>query len=240
MPELPPPLPPGERTVGQLVAETIRAYGDNFWRALPLGVPLALSWQVILGHQINAQILVLWLFAPLFSAAFVAATVLVHRVDPDRRELLRAWGLGVAVWLPAPVLLRGFVLPALAWLAFYGLAIPASLVERLGVRAALGRARRLAAADYVHALGSLCTLVIVVFLSAGALFALLHGQAEAARRVSSFLSLLVLSPLLYLGPALLYLDQAARVGSRGRGRDADLHPPVDTDAAGRTDAQVEP
>ena len=31
---LPAPLPPAERTVGQLVAETIRAYGDNFWRAL--------------------------------------------------------------------------------------------------------------------------------------------------------------------------------------------------------------
>ena len=30
--ELPPPLPPAERTVGQVVAETIRAYGDSFWR----------------------------------------------------------------------------------------------------------------------------------------------------------------------------------------------------------------
>ena len=41
VPELPPPLPPAERTVGQLVAETIRAYGANFWRVLPLGVPIA-------------------------------------------------------------------------------------------------------------------------------------------------------------------------------------------------------
>ena len=44
MPELPPPLPPGERTVMQLVAETIRLYGDNFWRALPLGLPLAVAY----------------------------------------------------------------------------------------------------------------------------------------------------------------------------------------------------
>ena len=39
MPELPPPLPPAERTVGQLIAETIRLYGQHFWRALPLGPP---------------------------------------------------------------------------------------------------------------------------------------------------------------------------------------------------------
>jgi phosphate/sulfate permease len=222
------------------VAETIRAYGDNFWRALPLGLPFAVTWQLIVGLEINAQILVLWLAAPFFSAAFAAACVLVLRLRRERRELLRAWAIGILVWLPAPVLLRAFLLPALAWLAFFGLAVPASLVEGLGVRAALRRARRLATADYVHTLGSICTLVLVVFVSAGALFALLHGQAETAARVSSFLALVVLSPLLYLGAALLYLDEAARVGSRTRRRDADLHPPVDADAAGRPDAQVEP
>ena len=50
-------------------------------------------------------------------------------------------------------------------------------------------------------------------------------------------------PLLYLGGALLYADQAARVGSRRphrrRRRNADLHPPVDADPAGRPDPQVE-
>ena len=38
--ELPPPLPPERRTVGQLVAESIRLYGLSFWKALALGVPL--------------------------------------------------------------------------------------------------------------------------------------------------------------------------------------------------------
>ncbi len=42
MPDLPPPLPPHERTIGQLIAETIRLYGHRFWPALPLGLPLAL------------------------------------------------------------------------------------------------------------------------------------------------------------------------------------------------------
>jgi hypothetical protein len=50
-------------------------------------------------------------------------------------------------------------------------------------------------------------------LAAGTMAALLHGQAEAARRVAAFLSLLVLGPMLFIGPALLYFDQTARVGT---------------------------
>jgi hypothetical protein len=148
------------------------------------------------------------------------------------------------VWIPAPILLRAFVLPSLAWLAFWGLAVPVLVCEGGGARAALGRGRRLATADYVHALGSLCALLLVVELSAGVMSALLHSQAEATRRVAAFLALLVLSPLLYLGASLLYLDQAARVGStrsdRRERRDADLHPPLDADSTGRPDTQVEP
>ncbi len=231
MPELPPPLPPEQRTVGQVVAESIRAYGARFWLCLPLGLPLAVAEQAIIGRGIDFQIVVLCLFAPLFTVAFVAASLLVLRARPPRRRLLYAGAVGVLVWLLAPVL------PALAWLALFGLAVPVALVEPLGLRATLRRARQLAAADYVHALGSLCTLVIVVSLSAGVLTALLHGQAETARRVAAFLALLVLSPLLYLGSALLYVDQAARLVSR---RDADLHPALDPDPTGRPDAQVEP
>ena len=50
---LPPPLPPAERTVGQLVGEAIRLYGANFWKALALGVPVvvvnALAWSRLVG-----------------------------------------------------------------------------------------------------------------------------------------------------------------------------------------------
>ena len=51
MPNLPVALPPAERTVGQVVAETIRFYGANFWRALPLGLPLAIMREIVLGHR---------------------------------------------------------------------------------------------------------------------------------------------------------------------------------------------
>ncbi|MEI8105620.1 MAG: hypothetical protein WCH31_07240 [Actinomycetes bacterium] len=225
MADLPPPLPPAERTVGQLVAESIRAYGANFWGALPLGLPLAVSTELISGHSINTQVVVLWLLAPFFSAAYVRACVIVGIGNPPRGQLVFAWAIGTAVWLPAPVLLRLFVLPSVAWLALFGLAVPAAVAGTTGVRRVIKRARELARADYVHALGSLCTLVIVVALSGGVLAALLHGQGQTAQRVSVFLSLIVLSPLLYLGAALLYVDQSARVGlPRGRRRGA--NPPV--------------
>ena len=38
---LPPPLPPEERSVGQLVAETIRFYQHHFFQTLALGLSVA-------------------------------------------------------------------------------------------------------------------------------------------------------------------------------------------------------
>jgi len=240
VPELPPPLPPVERTVGQLIAETIRLYGNGFWRALPLGLPLALADQVSVRHSTEVQILVYWAALPLFAAAYLWACRLVLRTPPNAV----AAGVAALVWLPFPVLRAVFILPGLAWLAFIGLAVPAAMVERLGFRDALVRGRRLGVADYAHALGSLAALVVVVGIAASVLSALLHSQGDNGQRVAVVLSDLVLSPLLFLGGALLYVDQAARVGSqrstRRRSRDADLHPPVDADAAGRSDPQVEP
>jgi hypothetical protein len=238
--ELPPPLPPGERTVGQLVAETIRAYGDNFLRALPLGLPLALVAVATAGESFSMEVAALCLGAPFFSVAYAYAVWLVSAARPTPLAFL----LGVLVWFPAPVLLTAFVLPSLAWLALFGLAVPVTMIEGLGFRASLARARRLALADFVHGLGSLCALVLVFVLTTATLAVLLHDQADNTVRVALFLAVLFLSPMLYLGGALLYHDQAARVGSgrpRRRSRpDADLHPPVDADAARGADPQIEP
>ncbi len=70
---------------------------------------------------------------------------------------------------------------------------------------------RLARADYIHALGSLATLVIVFVLTRLVLVVLLHGQADTTARIAAFLADLVISPLILVGAALLYFDQAARV-----------------------------
>jgi hypothetical protein len=130
-----------------------------------------------------------------------------------------------------------FALAGVAWFALIGLAVPAAMVEKLRFRDALVRGRQLGMADYVHALGSLAALVIVVGLAESTLTALLHSQGENGHRVALGLSDLVLSPMLFLGGALLYVDQAARVVGSAR---AALHPPVDADAARRHDPQVEP
>src|SRR5664279_4828972 len=130
---LPAALPPAERTVGQLVAESIRFYGDHFRRSLLLGI---------------------------------APAVLV---------------------------------------------VPVLVLDDIGPRAALARAWRLARADYVHALGSLATLAIVVLLTQGMLAFLLRGSGGAALSTAFFLANVVISPLLFIGSALLYVDQAARV-----------------------------
>ena len=239
MPDLPAPLPPGERTVGQLVAESIRAYGGNFWRVLPLGVPLAIVDQLSVRQPLGSQMLVYWAATPLFVAAYIRACSIVHGTRPTRVAI----AVAVLIYLPFPALRAVFILPGLAWFALIGLAVPAAMLDQLGFRDALVRGRQLGVADYVHALGSLAALVIVVGISADTLSALLHTQSDNSQRVAVFVSDLVLSPLLYLGGALLYVDQAARVGSgrphRRSRRDADLHSPLDADAAGRPDHQVE-
>jgi hypothetical protein len=154
----------------------------------------------------------------------------------DAQPTWIAAAVAVLVWLPFPALRSLFVLPAIAWLAFMGLSVPAAMRERLGFRDALVRGRQLGAADYVHALGSLAALVVVVGVADLFLTALLHTQSGATERLALGLSDVVLSPLLFVGGAMLYVDQAARV----RSPHADLHPPVDADRAGRTNPQVEP
>jgi hypothetical protein len=238
--ELPAPLPPSERTVGQLVAESIRTYGSRFWRILPLGIPLAVVDQLCVRQPASVQMIVYWFATPLFVGAYVWACSLVLGTRPSRNAVL----LAALIYLPFPALRAVFILPAIAWFAFVGLAVPAAMVERTPFRASLVRGRELGLADYVHAIGSLAALVVVVGIASNTLSALLHTQGDNSQRIAVALSDLVLSPLLFVGGALLYLDQAARVGSsasdRRRRRDAHFHPPVDADAAGSHDAQVEP
>lgn len=233
----------GDRTVGQLVAETIRLYGRRFFSSLSLGAVVATFNQFAIGQETEIQATLLVLAAPAFTLAYIGACALASGTRPARRAFLSAFALGVVVFLPVGLLVWIFVLPALAWLAYAGLSVPAALLERRGIREALRQSGRLAGADYVHALGSLATLVILYFVSRSALLLLLHGQADTTLRTGAFLADLVLSPLLFLGSALLYFDQKARLESgspRRRRRDARLHHADESDRAGRPDAEVEP
>jgi hypothetical protein len=241
---LPPPLPPGERTVGQLVAESMRLYGQRFWPCLTLGLSVAVLFQFLGSRPGFVWVLVLWLGAPFLTLSYIGAVVIASGERLTGRSWLVALVTGTLALMPAAVLFRIYVLPGLAWLALVGLAVPVAIIERRGFRASFSRATRLARADYVHALGSLATLTIVFALTAGVLGLLLQGQAGTAERIAAFLADLVISPVLFLGAALLYFDQAARVvdsvPSDKRRRDAGLHPAVDAHGSGRPDAEVEP
>jgi len=238
-----PEISPADRTVGQLVADTIRFYGSHFLPSLALGLVVAVFNQVAIGSGRDAQGTLLILASPFFTLGYIGACLLVLGRRTTLRPFLVAFVIGTFAFLPVGILVWFFVLPALAWLAFAGLTVPAVLDGGAGLRDAFRRAGRLSGVDYVHALGALATLVIVFFLSRSALLFLLHGQADATLRTAAFLADLVLSPIIFLGSAQLYLDQKARLesgGPRRRRRDARLHHAVEPDRARRPDAQVEP
>lgn len=210
---LPPPLPPETRTVGQLVAETLKLYGDHLWTSLALGVSVTVINQVTAGHDTRFQVLVLAAGAPLMAASFAGASAIVGGVRPAAADAARAIVVGAIVFVPAAFLTLFYVLPAVAWLALVGLVVPVLVIERPGVGAALRRAVELARADYIHAVASLATLVVLFALVKLTLALLLRDLGDSGERAALGLADLVVSPLLFLGGALLYVDQAARVRS---------------------------
>jgi hypothetical protein len=207
VPPLPPPLPPAERPVGQLVAEAIRLYGRRFWASLALGIGPALL-NILVRIVGDAAIVVVPLVGGVVSSASLVGACLLAR--EERRRVLAAFLLGVVLFVPVPLLAAVFLLPALIWLAFVGLAVPVLVFEGGHVRAAVRRATRLARADFIHALGTLATLGIIVFITQTVLFFLLRGTGDQTLAIASFLASLIITPLLFLGAALLYFDQAAR------------------------------
>ena len=211
---LPPPLPPLTRTVGQLVAETLKIYGDHWKVGLLIGFPPALLSATVTGFS-REETLVIVQFAGAVAAtaSFVIASAVVSGVSLRAPGTVAAAIVGVLIYFPFPLLTALFILPGLAWFALIGLAVPAAIAEGLGVRDALRRGIALGRADYVHALGGLATLVMLVFVTQIAASLLLQGFADNSERAAAFLAGLVLSPVLFFGAALLYVDQAARVGT---------------------------
>jgi hypothetical protein len=233
---LPPPLPPESRTVGQLVAETVAFYRHHFFQVLPLGLSVAAMTQltVAFGHRplrtqghppprayhdptslLGGGIeMTIFLGSLLLTVSYIAAIVLVTGARPDGRHLVTAYLAGVLVFLPAPLLAQLLILPAVAYLAFFGWVVPAGIVEGYGFRASFRRSVQLARADYVHAIGGLAVLVIVFYVVRLMLALLIRGGGEIGERSAALLADLVLSPMLFVGSAILYIDQAARREAR--------------------------
>jgi hypothetical protein len=240
---LPPPLPPAERTVGQLVGEAIRAYGRLFFRALPLGLVVAVVDQLTIGLDNRTDKTgVLLAAGPAFALAYVYATRLVLGRAVPTPTWFVAFAIGIAVWIPAALLFFWFALAAVLWLAAFGLAVPVAMAENRSALDSLRRGFALARADYVHAAGTLATLIILFVVTRGGLALVLEAQADNTLRVAIFLADAVLAPLLFLGSALLYGDQEARLRSpakRRKERHAEVPDALHADREGRADAARE-
>jgi hypothetical protein len=214
-------LPPETRPVGQLVAETLRLYGRRFWPSLALGAgPLAFTLVAGALDGALAIAFVLLVGPPLLSTVLALATSLAVAVDRGRIPVAVVAGIPALIPLSASRIIvpPGIYLVALAWYALFGLAGPAALVERAGVIDALRRGYRLARADFVHALGSVATLAILVIICIVMLLILLANVGDQTPRIAVWLAVFVVSPVFFLGSALLYFDQAARLESPRRKR----------------------
>lgn len=217
MSSLPPPAPPESRTAGQLVAEALRLYGRRFWKALALGVgPLAVVLTVNALPGRTGLIFVATGGAVVFTVCYVFATLIASDSRPRTGALLTALLIGVLVFAPVPFLSVSLIFPGLIWLAVFGLAVPIALLEEKGLRQSLRHSVTLARADFVHAIGSLAALVIVGFVSAITLAFLLGQFGEQSRTIAAVIPLVLVSPLVFLGAALLYFDQSARLARAGR------------------------
>lgn len=241
---LPPPLPPETRTVGQVVAEAIRLYGRRFWPSFALGAPIGIFGALLPALDGEPQRIVsLCVGIPLVTLSFVGASAIVAGRRVERGTLLRAFLVGVVVFLPIPVLVYAYILPAIAWLALVGLAVPAAVIEGGGMLESLRRGYRLGRTDYVHSLGSMATLGITFYLSTRVMAVAINAGSGQAADIARPLAEGILWPVVVLGASLLYFDQAARLESGPRprrSRDADLHHAHEPDRPGRADPEGKP
>jgi hypothetical protein len=236
---------PAERTVGQLIGDAIKLYGHRFWPGLGLGIPAAaftIGASFLDGGARIGYGVVVGPFALALSYVWAVA------VATDARNARgRALLVGAVAFLPLAasrvLVFTGVYFVALGWFALVGLSVPSVLVEGRRLDDALRHGFRLARADFVHAFGTVAALAIVVIVSIFSLSLLLAGFGAQSITVSAVMAVIVMSPLFFLGCALLYVDQRARLESgspRRRRRDARLHHALEPDRAGRADAEGEP
>lgn len=229
-----------------MIAESLKLYGDNFLPSLVLGIPFAVStvlthWLgsngyvsrspgegIALDRKLLEQSLVLTALAPFLTAAYIRACTIEGRDRITTATTALTLAVGTLVFLPAAFTLGWFSLLGIAWLGIVGWVVPVLVHEQLGLGPAFRRALALSRADVAHAIGGLAALVLVFYVTRRVLELLLREQAGNGALVAAALADLVISPVVFLGSALLYRDLAARVGTtkedRARARAEALAP----------------
>ena len=217
--------------VGEVLAETIRIYGERFWAAIGLGAVVAGAF--LLAVLVRQDAIGIAILALAFTGVYAAAARVVGG-DGFRQ----AWAqtslrlpvlvvLSVVVSVPLAFGVLGdplFVLFAAFWIAFAGFAVPVTMHERSSgddrwlqrLGHAMSRSVELARSHYVHAAGVVAALLVVYHLVGLLLAATLAGFAENAGLGAFLLTQLVLAPFFFLGLAVLYFEQKARAVSSRR------------------------
>lgn len=217
--------------LGELLAETVRLYGERFWAALALGVVYTAA---IAAAALIHEALYYLVAAFMVAAAYAGAARLAAG-----DSFGEAWAQ-VAVRLPLILVLAlvvglpfvlatsylVFLLIAAAWIGLIGFAVPVAVLEReterpsfaARVAYALERAVALARAEPLHAAGVAAALVFINFLLGRLLAATLAGYGENSMAVAGLLAQLVLAPFFFFGLSILYFEQKARAVSSPRPR----------------------
>jgi hypothetical protein len=217
--------------LSELLAETVRLYGERIWAAFGIGAVTA-GALVLTSWTHPALDLVIAALA--FTTTFAAAARLA---SGDR--FTEAWAQ-VALRLPVLLVLTlvvavpfalvasqlFLILVAVAWLGVAGFAIPVAMIEREpGTESwfgrltfALYRSVQLARVEYLHAVGVAAALVLITILLGRVLAAALAGFADNTQDAALVLATVVLSPFLLLGLVVLYFEQRVRAVSSPRPR----------------------
>ncbi|MBW3593204.1 MAG: hypothetical protein KY396_05890 [Actinobacteria bacterium] len=244
-------------SVGEVLAETTRLYGDRIRAVLAIGVFMMAAYVLATKIHPLAGIVVL-LLAQTAALAVTTRMVAGDALDEAAAQaVLRApvlLVLAFVVFLPFVVIAQFLLLLlfAAAWLALAAFAIPVAMLEpHEGSRVTrlsrpLQRTIQLARVEYVHAVGVVAVMVMAYLLFGRLLEGVLMGFAGVSALSARALVQLVLAPFFFLGLAVLYFDQNARALSspgksrRGGRADADVHHHVEPERAGAADASGEP
>jgi hypothetical protein len=209
--------------LSELLAETVRVYGERFVSALGLGIPIAGAFVATLyGHPIVDVLAVSAAFTASYaaSARFAAGDGIGEAWAQTLVRLPTLLVLTVIVAVPFALALGQLYLflVAAAWLGVMGFSIPLAMLERdpeattwySRLASSLYGSVRLARVELLHAVGVVCALVIAYIVLGVVLAAALAGFAENEETVAVALSQIVLAPFFFLGLSVLYFEQKAR------------------------------
>ncbi|MFQ5426449.1 MAG: hypothetical protein ACE5EV_05165 [Gaiellales bacterium] len=204
--------------LAEVLAVSIRAYGDRPWRYFLLGLLWATSLGVTRWMPFAADAVVV---AAGFLAGFSLATLFVtgrRRPTFARAPWISLIPLLLVVGAPAAWAALGPVVAVIVsfWLAVAGFALPIVLLERppeaseSGAGYVVRRCATLARANYLHSLLTVLVLFLVLHLLGVLLAGALAAFADSGRVAAELIAHAVFMPLVFIGLVVLYGDQSAR------------------------------